>query len=339
MGVSIKDVAKLSGVSIGTVSKFINGITVKEQNRQKIADAIDVLGYKVNFSARSLKTKKTMTVAILFDGSQHYFTTKLFFSLQEQLLLYGYHSILIDSGVEPVEISKKIKYAVEQGVDGIIVLSVSYGEELIGCLHTAEVPVVIVGSLFQEQHFDSILIDNLNATYHAIEQLIINAHRKIGIICGYEKTHLAEERLRGYKRVFHDYQTPFNDAYIKYSDYDPKMSYRCTNELLQMKDPPTAILATNYEATLGALLSIYDEKLSIPDDISFVGYNATEIAGIVRNGIAVVVQPIKEVGSMSAEILLQRMKGDYADFPLIIRMKSFFMPSNSIQKNTKKIGF
>jgi LacI family transcriptional regulator len=175
------------------------------------------------------------------------------------------------------------------------------------------------------------LVDNLNASYNAVEHLITKGHRRIGIICGPSDIYTAEERLKGYIRVHEDYAVNIDRALIKHGNYQIESGYRLLNSFLDSDCPPTAVYVTNYEMTLGALMAVNERNIIIPKELSLIGFDNMEMAEIVKPPLSIVVQPMKQIGETAASILLQRLKRDHRNFPAMIRLKTELLIKNSIQ--------
>ena len=124
---------------------------------------------------------------------------------------------------------------------------------------------------------DTVLVDNLNAAYAAVEALLTEGHRRIGIIVGPEGIHTARERLGGYLRVLEDYGLESEPELIRRGAYTTEGGYRESQALLSMGNPPTALFVTNYEMTLGAVMAMNERGIRMPEDLSFIGFDNQEL--------------------------------------------------------------
>ena len=150
----------------------------------------------------------------------------------------------------------------------------------------------------------------LNASYDAIEHLIVKRHRRIGIICGPDSVFTAEERLKGYLRVHEDYSMKIDESLIKKGDYEIDSGYKLMNVLLEEQYPPSAVFVTNYEMTLGAIMALNEKNINVPEELSVIGFDNLHMAKIVKPSLSIVVQPMEQIGGIAAKILLKRLKGD-----------------------------
>ena len=328
---TIKDVAKLAGVSVATVSKHINGIIVKERNRIRIEDAVRTLDFKVNIIARGLKTNKTMTVGVLIPSLENIFATSIISHVEHILLQHGYSTIVCDYNHDADLENSKFDFLMGKSVDGIILMPLGISEERIKKALGIGTPIVLIDRPIQGIECDVVLADNVNASYNAVEQLIARGHKRIGIICGPQNIYTARERLEGYLRIHDDYHMPVSDNYIRYGDYEMQSGYGLMKELMDMESPPTAVYITNYEMTLGAVMAINERNIKIPEELSVIGFDNLQLAGVVKPNLWIVMQPIRQIAELAAGTILRRLKGEKNNFPSMIRLKTDLVPGQSIR--------
>ncbi|HEX2925757.1 MAG TPA: substrate-binding domain-containing protein, partial [Ruminiclostridium sp.] len=194
------------------------------------------------------------------------------------------------------------------------------------------IPVVLIDRALKGVECDTVLVDNLNAAYNAVEQLIVLGHKRIGIICGPDDIYTAQERLKGYERVHEDYAMNIDCELIKKGDYQIESGYRLLLELINMENPPTAVLVTNYEMTLGAVMAINESDIKIPEDLSFIGFDNLQLSKVVKPPLSIVIQPVQQIGEVAANTILKRLKGDNSNFPSMIRLKTELILKESIRK-------
>lgn len=329
---TIKDVARESGLSIATVSKYLNGGNVLEQNKTAIETAIDKLDFKVNELARGLKTNRTMTVGVLIPSFENIFFTSIVSTIENELLQEGYSTIVCDYQENPHLEREKLEFLLNKMVDGVILMPHNHDDTLINNALSKDIPVVLIDRLVKDLNCDVVLVDNLNASYNAVEQLIIRGHRRIGIITGPEDIYTAQERLTGYLRVHEDYTLAIDPQLIKYGNYQMQSGYDLFLELLKADPPPTAVYVTNYEMTLGAVLAINEHNVKIPDEISLIGFDNLVLARVVKPSLSIVVQPVQQIGETAARVLLKRLKNDYTGAPSIYRLKTELLMRDSVKK-------
>lgn len=331
LAATIKDVAKYTGLSIATISKYLNGGNVLEENRKLIEEAIRALDFKVNEIARGLKTNKTMTIGVLIPDFNNLFFTTIVSNIENVLIKNGYSTILCDYKND-IELEKeKFNFLVNKQVDGIIIIPQGDIGGYIKEQLKKNIPLVLVDRALEDVECDTILVDNMNASYNAVEHLITRGHRRIGIIRGPDNIFTSIERLKGYIRVHKDYSMKIDESLVKKGDNDVESGYRCLNELMEMDVPPTAVYITNYEMTLGAIMAINERNVKVPDDLSVIGFDNLHIARIVKPPLTIVVQPMEQIGEVAANTVLKRIKGDMSNYPSMVRLKTELMINQSVK--------
>lgn len=329
---TIKDVAKYTGLSIATISKYINGGNVLVENRAIIQEAIEKLDFTRNEMARGLKTNKTMTIGILIPSLENIFFTTIVSIIEDQLLAEGYGTIICDFREDKELEKKKLEFLVNKNVDGIIMVSYGADQAYIQELLDKKIPVILLDRMVKGLDCDCVLADNLNASYQAVEALITRKHKRIGIICGPDGTYTAEERRKGYVRVHEDYDLPIDEALLSPSDYTVEGGYKALTEFWYMSRRPTAVMVTNYEMTIGAIMAINDLSINIPEDLSIIGFDNIQMSKVVKPPLSIVEQPMKEIGATAAKLLIKRLKGDYKSFPATYRLKTNIHIKESVAK-------
>ena len=336
IGTTIKDVAKYTGLSIATISKYINGGNVLNENKIMIKNAIEKLDFKVNEIARGLKTNRSMTIGILIPNLENIFFTRIVSYIENILMNKGYSTIICDYREDKMLEKDKLEFLINKMVDGIITIPFGVDSKDIKRITGKNIPVVMIDRSIKDAKCDMILVDNFNASYNAVKHLIMNGHKRIAIICGPQNIYTAEERLKGYIRVFEDYNLEIDDSLIKYGDYQLEGGFKLFNELLDIEDPPTALFVTNYEMTLGVMMAINERNIIIPDDLSVVGFDNMQMAKIFKPSISIVMQPMQEIGETAATVMLKRLKDDYNDFPTLLRLKTEFLVKGSVKNKTSQ---
>lgn len=333
---TIKDVSKYTGLSLATISKYLNGGNVREENRRSIDQAVEALGYRVNRNARSLKTNRTMTVGVVMPTLSVPFFGSVISSLDQTLRGAGYTSFVCSYDFDRDLELEKLRVLCNNNVDGIVLAAQYVSAAELNEIRNArgsEMPIVLVDRMITGFVCDSIVIDNLNATYGAVEQLINAGHRKIGIIVGPLDISTANERMTGYRRALEDYgitsasgadSVPDGEpgSMIQFGKYDFESGYRLFNHFMDLAEPPSALCVTNYDMTLGAATAAHERNIILGRDIGFVGFDAVDLCRIVTPPLSIVEQPAELMGQKAGEVLLKRMSGEALPFPQVIRLKS-----------------
>ena len=329
---TIKDVAMKSETSVGTVSRYLNGYTIKEINRLKIEEAIKELDYSINTIARGLKTNKTNTIGVLIPELSNLFSTQVISGMEKTFEKYGYNIIVCNSSEDVKKEKEKLRLFKTNCVDGIILMPVcDQGDHIIQAIGR-DIPIVLIDRLIKDVELDGVISDNVNGAYKALENIIMMGHKRIGIIAGQSNVYTARERFEGYLNAMRDYNIETPKDLIVFTDFDKAGGEKAVEVLMAIKEPPTAIFASNYYTTLGAVKALSKVGLKIGEDISLFGYDETELSDVLNPPLSVVVQPMDEIGNKAAELLIKRIKGDLTGFPVVVRLKNQLVLTTSIKR-------
>ena len=330
---TIKDVARRTGLSLSTISKYLNGGNVREENRLAIDAAVAELGFSVNVFARSLKANRSMTVGVLLPTISSPFFGRVVASLELILRRSGYECFVCSYDFDREQELGKLAFLARYHVDGIVyVPEHATAEEL--RVRVGTIPVVLIDRSLENAQYDTVVVDNLNAVYMAVEHLIGRGPRRIGLIAGPQTISTARERTVGYRRVLADYRLPVDEALIAAGNYDLESGSRLFSAFLNMPQPPTAafrlhrppppppaVFVTNYDMTLGAIMAAHERGVALPDEVDFIGYDNVDLCSIVSPKLEIVEQPMDEMGLRAAELLLARLTGDASPAKLL-RLKA-----------------
>lgn len=307
-----KELAKLAGVSAGTVSNVISGSTrVSERSRQKVLEAIRILNYQPNLIARSLKTNRTHTLGIVVPDITIPFFPKIIRGAECAARERGYFLIVLDSEGSPQREADMIALLRAQRVEGVLLVTAS-GSELSAERFASLIshsPVVCLDRLPVDLDVDSVCVDDTGAAEMAITHLIQMGHRQIACITGPLSLQNEQERLRGYRQALRKAGLPLQKSMIWSSGFEQQQVARaCQVGLLQTSQRPSAIFATNGVTGLAALRSLYALGLSTPGDFSFVTFDEVASEDFFRPNITSVVQPTFDMGYQAVEVLLRRIE-------------------------------
>lgn len=317
---TIKDIARETGLSLATISKYMNGGHVLDQNRERIEQAIEKLDYKVNYFARGLKTNRSMTIGILLPSIDSPFFGRVVAAMDKKMRANGYHCIVCSYDFDPALEEEKLRFLVGSNVDGIVLVPEHIDKQLLAAT-VGNTPVILMDRVIPDFAWDAIVADNLNAIYSAIEGLFQKKHRRIGIIVGPQDISTAYERMVGYRRVYEDYRIPVDENLIRVGNYDLESGYRLFNELMDLESPPSALCVTNYDMTVGAITAAHERGIALPEQVDFIGFDNIDLCRIVTPPLTIIEQPMDDMGQAAARIMLHRLEGG-SDPPQLLRLKS-----------------
>lgn len=323
MSTTVKDVAKLAGVSTATVSRVINDDPrISEKTKVKVVDCIKRLDYKINNVARSLKTNRTYTIGFVCPEIPNDFYMTVAKGVEDEFGKYGYNVIICNANEDISKEEEKIKLLCEKCVDGIILIPTSNEGKHLSILKDLNIPVVLADRLVDNFISDAVLVDNINGCYEAIEYLINKGQKRIGFIGGDIRLTPANERYEGYKRALADYLIPVDENIVKFGDFHVQSGYELIGELLNMEDAPNDVFISNYFMHVGATKYMIEHIESIKRSVSITSFDDMELSSILGFGEIRIKQPMLEMGNKAAQLILSRINHEDNPFPQIIRLKT-----------------
>ena len=305
---TIRDIRERTGLSLATISKYLNGGNVLPENREKIEEAIKALDYQINEMARGLVTNKTRTVGVSVHDIGSIFCGVLLRYIGDVLKENGYSMIICDARDDEATEADNIKFFLSKKVDGIIVIPKSKKAGFLKSALNAKIPVVLLDRTIRGSNCDCVRIDNRAAAASAVNTLCDYGHSKIGIIYS-EQDYTGIERYKGYREAMEDIGIEINENYIYPGQHSIEHGYESMRRLLKQKDKPTAVLTTNYEVTLGTVMAVNESNYICPDDISILGFDNLILAHVLNPQVTLVVQPMKEMGETAARLVLKHIAG------------------------------
>ena len=331
---TIRDVAARAGLSVGTVSKYINGKTVKENTRLAIEEAIKELDFHPNNIAKGLRNAKSFSVAILLPMLDSTFCTSMISSIESTLLPLGYSVIVCECHNNAEMELRKTQYLIDLMVDGIVLIPYASDGKQIEMIQKSNIPLILLDQEIQDHATDCIVLDNELAGYESTQRLIDLGHKDIAIITGSPNHYTSNGRLNGYKKAMTNAGLTITDDYIQCGDYCIDGGYEAMMRLCKLQKRPTAIFISNYDMTIGAYLAINYLRLKIPDDISVIGFDNFPLANVVNPPLSFAEQPTNVMGTEAGKLLYRRICGDYSDYPKTIMHKPTMHYKESIRQLT-----
>ena len=308
--VSMKDISSKCHVSIATVSKALNNRgDISDETKERICQVAKELGYLPNSSARALKTNRTYNIGVLFVdkancGLTHSYFSHVLDSFRRGAEEEGYDITFISqhAGKNKLSYYEHSKY---RGVDGVVIACVDFEDEAILELVNGEIPVVTIDYSFHNK--SSILSDNVTGMEEIVQYVVDMGHRDIAYIHGADSG-VTEHRLRSFYRTMKTLNIPVRDEWVREGVYhDPKSAARITNELLTLSNRPTCIIYPDDFSCVGGLNEIESQGLSVPDDISVVGYDGQRISQVIEPRLTTYKQNTEEAIEEPKTSLTERL--------------------------------
>lgn len=310
MAATIKDISRISGLSVATVSKFINGGTVRERNRILLENAIQELDYHINESARALKTNRSRTIGLVVAKFGDVFASELASAIVTDLRKHHYSLMVCESHNSLEGEKEAIDFLASKQVDGIMATLIS-GDGLYykRIFDRYEIPVVLFDRKLDVDICDTVIIDNIRAAYQATKYLIDAGHRDIAIVRGPEGHYTADQRYEGYRRAMQEAGIPIREEFVLTVDYADTNMYGCVKELFSRKDRPSAVFPVNYFTTMSTIMAMNELDISIPGDVSIFGFDNYYLADLVKPRLWLMEQPLAQIAEEGTRLLMQRING------------------------------
>lgn len=314
---TIKDVAIKAGVSYSTVSRAINGKKgVNPQVRERILKIASEINYFPHSSAKALVKKRVGVIGVIIPRTSEFAFQNPFYSH----ILLGLSTIanthdyqLMLSINNQVDISS-LYY--RRQVDGIVVIANRINDQKLIKLHEDGIPVVAVPGFPTDSgiKIPSVNSENYRSVYRAVTYLMGLGHRRLAFIMGKMDSWYSIERLSAFKKAFEDKGLACDESLVRESDFSKTAGFTLMGELLDLKQPPTAVVCMNDTITPGALHQIHNRKLSIPDDISVLAMGCSDMYELLNPPLTTIRTPAIDIGKTAAQMLIQIIEnGDCGD--------------------------
>lgn len=311
--VSIKVVAKLAGVSIATVSRCINNPEkVTDKTRRKVQDAILQTGYSPNTLAQSFRRGRTNIVMVVLPSIGDPFFTAVMRGIREAAKLKGYAVIIEETQFNTMTADEVSAMLVSNQTDGIILLaSMSpFGTDVLSTTSKRRLPIVIgCETVTQElEDFPSVHIDNIVAAKDATNYLVSQGHEKIAMIYGQQSSLLTKDRELGYRTAMQQAKLTIEDGWVVEGELTIAGARKATRNLMNHNHRPTAIFCANDEMAIGCLHEVKAVGLSVPGDISIIGFDDIRYAEVTDPPLTTISQPAEEIGERVMYRLCRRIE-------------------------------
>jgi LacI family transcriptional regulator len=308
--VTVKDVARVAGVSHGTVSKALNGRSseVSEETRIRIAAIAAGLGYRPNAIARSLKVRQTHTLGVITNDSDGIFTTAMVRGVAELASQHGFGVFVCNSYDQAAKERLHLELLLDKQVDGIIFTGYKVAERGAPAAPIGSTPAVYLYEYTAESDSPCVLPDDEGGARLATNHLLGLGRRRVAFLNGppsYEATRL---RLAGYRGALEDAGRPFDGQLVKVSpDWNQDSAFRLAQEVMALQDPPDALVCASDDLAAGAILGLREQGLRVPGDVSVVGFDDRLFAAHLPIPLTTVALPLYDMGVQAAAKLFDAL--------------------------------
>jgi len=315
------------------------------EKRQRVLDVIKQTGYQPNIVAKNLRTKKTNTIGVMVEDVMSFSTPGIVDGLYEYMENTDYHILLNDLRMmdslfnkydqvvnQKVKIHRVLSY-LNYGtkVDAIIYIGM-FDRDITGILEDINKPMVIAYSVSRDDHTCFVTYENEAICAQVARYLIAEGHRNIAVITGLAHTAPAQLRFNGFKGALDEAGIPLHSHFIKNGNWERESGYHCMKELLENEVKPTAVFAMNDLMAIGAMEAIHDAGLSIPNDISVIGFDNQAVSDFVSPRLTTVEIDLKAIGFSAAQMVIEQLESKERH----TGNRKIIVPSKMIHRSTVK---
>ncbi len=330
---TMKDIAKLAGVSTSTVSHVINKTRfVSEEISERVNNAAKELNYYAPSAlARSLKVNRTKTIGMLVTTSTNPFFGEVVKGVERSCYQKGYSLILCNTEGDNERMRESINTLLQKRVDGLILMCSSLEGERIDVFERyPDIPVVVMDwgpMLFTS---DKIQDNSLRGGYLAAKYLIDCGHKEVGCITGPLIKHQAQMRYEGYKRAMLEAELEFNANWIVESDFECEGGYQAFKKMVERGPLPSSIFVSNDMMAMGVINAANELGIQIPEQLSIIGYDDIHIAKFMSPSLTTIHQPKYRLGQAAVETLLRKLDEKSVEAQ-VVQLEPTLVERNSVR--------
>jgi len=318
---TMAEVARRAGVSVSTVSHVVNRTRfVSPEKAKLINDAIAAMGYQPNELARSLKVASTNSVGLAISAISNPYFTDIICAVEAECARLGLMVFLSDTQEDPDRELEVVRAFHQRRVDGVILAPSGSPQRAIDYVAEKKLPCVLIDR-FADDRFDQIGVENETSMRSLIDHVASFGHRRIGYIAGQPGLATTRERIEAFRASLAANGLECPPHYVSEENVDTASAPASTHALLSQPAPPTALVTGNNMTTIGAVRAIREKGLSIPRDLSLVGFDDFEWADCFEPRLTLVEQPCTEIGRQAATLLSERIASSHAP-PRAVRLQA-----------------
>ncbi|MDF2572229.1 MAG: kdgR 4 [Sporomusa sp.] len=313
MSVTIAEVAKRSGVSKSTVSRYLNGLYdhMGVDTRDRIAAVIAELDYRPNALARSLKQKRTHTIGAIVANILNPFSTSIIRGIEDTLQEAGFNLILCNADDDPVKERDYINMLSDKQVDGLIINTTGCNNDLIAQVNK-HTPVVLIDRKVPEIDIDTVSVDSASGVRQAIDHMVHLGHRRIAMFTlPYDHVSPRLERVQAYQAALAEHGLPLREEWMVRTSIDVETISVKLQELIGVEVSgvkPTGIFCANNLITMSVVRALKTLGISVPAEVAVLGFDDWDWAELIEPPVTVIAQPVYDMGNKAASMLIKRLK-------------------------------
>jgi len=311
--VTIKDISRISGYSVTTVSKALNDYPdIATKTKEHIKQICEEVGYIPNATAQSLVSKKSYTIGIIFEemsgvGLQHPLFSKILESFKSEVERYGYDILFLSKQQGNGNAGSYYQHSIRKQVEGILILCAEFNSEEMHELYNSDIPTVIID--FHQENILNITSSNEDGVKQAVEYLIQLGHTKIANIHGSLKTYIGDQRERCFldEMKAHHLDVP-QDYLVSGELFTKEEGYVAMKQILALPNQPTAIICASDMLAIGAIKAIQEVGLDVPKDYSIIGFDGINAGQLISPTLTTICQDTEQMGMTAAKQVLKMIK-------------------------------
>jgi LacI family transcriptional regulator len=308
MSIKIGDVSQAAGVSIKTVSRVLNNEKyVSKDTRERVEAAVAKLGYHPNSAARALAGDRSFQIALIYDNPSPYNAQNVQAGVKARCIEGGYRMISQPSDADSTTLLNELCGLIDQAMlDGIILTPPFTDNQAIRAeLARRDISYVTLSPATLDNAVAAAFIDNVQAAEDMTTYLVSLGHRRIGFVEGDTRYAASAQRLAGYRKALDKAGLDYDATLVRPGQFDFESGSAAAADLLALKNPPTAIFASNDEMAAGVLATAHRLRVSVPSELSVAGFDDTDLAQVVWPPLTTVRQPVRALGYAAADLLFQ----------------------------------
>ena len=308
---TIKDIARISGCSVSTISRVINDRPdVRPETKERVLEVMREAGFVPNTNARQLKIQQSRSLVFVVKGTRNIFFSDFLVQLQRAATLYGYNGIVsyLDENANEIEAAEKILREIKP--KGMIFLggSVANFQKGFANISVPSVLATLVSDKLDFSNLSMVGVDDRAAAYQAVSYLIQQGHRKIAVLGGPATSYPSMMRRQGAQQAMEDAGIRFEDKLYGLSNYDFESAYHAMNGLLARRAEFTALFAMSDVIAFGAIRALVSAGFRVPEDVSVIGFDGITMSRYCAPVMTTIVQPSEQIALQSIELLVRQIE-------------------------------
>ncbi|XAS68331.1 LacI family DNA-binding transcriptional regulator [Micrococcaceae bacterium Sec5.7] len=308
--VTIKDVAALAGVSPATASRVLSGHpATSSDSRAKVTAAVEQLDFRPNAQARSLRSTRTNVVGLLVSDVRNPFFADLAHAVEQAALEAGYVILLGNANEREAQQNRFLDTLIDQRVDGVIVAPQGNGSGSISSLLNRGIPTVFVDRRIDGLDVPSVTTDSHVGISQAVRHFADQGHRRIGYIAGPQSISTGRERYGAFADAMRAAGLDQDPALTVFGDFQVASGSAATAQLLQLKNPPTAILAADSPMAVGSVAKLHELGVRIGQDIALVAFDNIDWFALLNPALSVISHSVEDMGRIAVDLLVKVIDG------------------------------